>query len=74
MSNNLHNNHLPCPPTNPLFPVSQAGGFSPSIVKAAMTMVTGIDVGPARKPIRQLTQDQLQALRLGLTNAGFKLH
>ncbi|CAL4075037.1 unnamed protein product [Meganyctiphanes norvegica] len=50
------------------------GGFSPSIVKAAMTMLTGIDVGPARKPIKQLTQEQLQALRDGLTNSGLKLH
>ena len=39
-----------------------------------MRLLTGINVGPARKPLKNLSQAQLEGLEKELEGAGFTLH
>ncbi|XP_037778360.1 N-acetylneuraminate lyase-like isoform X1 [Penaeus monodon] len=46
------------------------GGFSVAGVKAAMTILTGLDVGPSRLPVKPLTPAMQEALRADLAARG----
>lgn len=47
------------------------GTFSISAAKHLMKSVTGLDVGPARKPQKSITQEQIEALAQGIQEDGF---
>ena len=51
-----------------------AGGSGPSGAKAAMKLITGIDLGAARKPLPQMSTEDIAALARDLEKAGFALN
>ena len=46
-----------------------ANGFSVAGIKAAMKLITGVNVGPARKPLKNLSPDTCLALKKELIAA-----
>ncbi|XP_076060106.1 N-acetylneuraminate lyase-like [Oratosquilla oratoria] len=53
--------------------IKQTDGFTVGAVKAAMTLMTGLDVGPPRLPNRGLSEAQTRDLRQQLEDMGHKL-
>ncbi|KAK7076303.1 hypothetical protein SK128_003803 [Halocaridina rubra] len=51
----------------------QTGGFNIAGLKAATSMLMGIDLGPSRLPVKPLTSSKKEELRNDLKNLGCKV-
>lgn len=53
---------------------AESGGFNGAGLKAACTILTGLQLGPTRLPVQMLTQDRMNTVRKNLESRGFKVY
>ncbi|XP_063864523.1 N-acetylneuraminate lyase-like [Scylla paramamosain] len=53
---------------------AESGGFNGAGLKAACTILTGLQLGPTRLPVQMLTQDRMNTVRKNLGSRGFKVY